>query len=231
MPAHRLTALGSAISRSDVVAFDTKGVTHFLQHTALSAHEYESVKAGDEIGVNHMGPPLERDGQCRVDVSGTAELNDDELNQIALFIDELEDERQAQVLRQRSDIDKYPDYIVHPHTDYSPDGSYRRFSCTGYVVEAYAEAGIDLIDIDAVPPVDLQMIYRAFPALERVEANPPLRKRSGIRSRHDLGLAGDGPWRVLLPGYVLHSLARDADAIRRDPYSPTSGDECFPRSA
>jgi hypothetical protein len=229
MPAKRLTEQGSAIGRSDVVAFDTDGVPHFLRHTALAADGHHSVAAGDSVRVNHMGPPLERDGQCSVHVSGTAELNDDELNQIELFIDELHGEQRAQVQRRRTGGDRFPDYTVHPHADYSPDGSFRRFSCAGYVVEAYRDAGIDLIDIDAVPAIDLQMIYRAYPDLERVEANPPLRSRMGIRSHEDLGLAGDGPWPVLLPGYVLHSLARNTDAIREEPYSPNAGDECFPR--
>lgn len=230
MPAQRLTAQGSPISRSDVVAFDAEGVRYFLRHTALASHGHQSVTTGDNVSVNHMGPPLERDGQCRVDASGTAELNDNELNAIELFIDEHDLERQAQMERQRSEGDKFPEYIIHPHTDYSPDGSFRRFSCTGYVVEAYGNdgAGIDLIDIAAVPEVDLRMIYRANPDLERLEANPPLRKRMGIRSRQDLGLKGDGPWPVLLPGYVLHSLARNTDAIREEPYSPNAGDECFP---
>jgi len=228
MPAHRLTELGSAISRSDVVAFDAKGARHFLQHTALAARDYQSVKAGDDVSVNHMGPPLERDGQSVVDVSGTDELNDDELNQIDLFIDELHGEQQAQMQRKGSKRDMFPDYIVHPHTDYSPDGSFRRFSCTGYVVEAYAEAGIDLIDIGSVPPANLQTLTRAYPDLERLAR---LRRRDGVPSRQDLGLEGEWPWPVLLPGYLLHSLARDTDAIREESYFPIAGDECFPRQA
>lgn len=229
MPAKRLTERGSAIGRSDVVASDTDGVPHFLRHAALAADGRHSVAAGDSVRVNHMGPPLERGKECRVDASGTAELNDDELNQIELFIDELHGEQQAQVQRRRTGGDSFPDYIVHPHTDYSPDGSFRRFSCAGFVLEAYRDAGIDLIDIDAVPEVDLQMIYRAYPELERLESDPQLRQRARMRSRQELGLNGDGPWPVLLPGYVLHSLARNTGAIRGGPYSPNAGDECFPR--
>lgn len=231
MPAQRLTVRGSAISRSDVVAFDAEDVRNFLRHTALASDGHQSVTTGDNVSVNHMGPPLERDGQCRVDATGSAELNDDELNAIELFIDEHHGEQQAQMERQRSQGDRFPDYIVHPHTDYSPDGSFRRFSCTGYVVEAYRDAGIDLIEIAAVPAIDLQMIYLAYPDLPRLEANPQLRQRAGVRSRQDLGLAGDGPWPVLLPGYLLHSLARDAGPVRQGAYSPAPGDECFPRKA
>ena len=41
-------------------------------------------------------------------------------------------------------------------------------------------------------------------------------------------IPGDGPWPVVLAGYVLNSLNRDEDEIRSAPYNATAGDEFFP---
>lgn len=224
MPAHRLTDGGSSIARSDIVGADAKGSKHLLRHISLAAKSYESVRSGDSIDVNHMGPPLERNCSSVVHAQGTAELNDDELNQIELFIDEHLNEQEAQARR------KFANYIVHPHADYSPDQSFRRFSCAGYVVEAYAEAGINVIDLKAdLPSIYLDTLFTVNEDLRRIERNPQLRQRSGAPSLEELGLEGDEPWPVLLPGYVFHSLARDAAEIRQVPYRAIEGDEKFPR--
>ncbi len=224
MPAHRLSDAGTPIRRFDVVGRDAITVYHFIRHVALSARDIEGVSSGNCIGVNHMGPPLERDHALPVDVHATAELTDDDLNQIELFIDELHNEQEAQ--RRRD----FGNYVIHPHTVLSPDGSFRRFSCVGYVVEAYAEAGIDLIDTTGeLPQVDLATLFNAYSELQRLEQNPRLRGRYPAPDREELGLSGDGPWAVLLPGYIFHSMARQADEIRSTPYQPVHGDERFPR--
>jgi hypothetical protein len=38
--------------------------------------------------------------------------------------------------------------------------------------------------------------------------------------RESFGLEGDGGWPVLLCGYLFHALDREADVIRREPYTP-----------
>jgi hypothetical protein len=50
---------------------------------------------------------------------------------------------------------------------------------------------------------------------------------AGIIAADTLGLKGAGPWPVLLCGYLFHSLARTADEIREQPYSPTIDDRFF----
>ncbi|GAB4187107.1 MAG: hypothetical protein Kow00105_01680 [Phycisphaeraceae bacterium] len=166
-----------------------------------------------------MGPPLERNHNLEVHVYAYAKLDDDELKQIELFIDEHNNEQEAQKLRE------FDSYIVHPHTKLSPDGSYRLFSCAGFVLEAYREAGIDLIDMTGVlPSVDLQILKVAYPEIQNS------RSRLRISVLEKLGLRGNGPWPVLLPGYIFHSMARAEDVIRSTPYRPTIGDEEFPRA-
>lgn len=222
MPATRLSSQQVEIRRSDVVGQDG-GTAHFVGHVALAAENYSAVKVGTKVHVNHMGPPLERDGEVEVHTCGTAELDDDELNQIELFVDEHFNEQRAEIKR------GYDQYVIHPHAAYSDDMSFRRFSCAGYVLEAYADAGISLIDLIAsLPDVDLGTLFMAYPSLERVENNSALRQRLGL-SRQDCGLNGDGPWPVLLPAYIFHSMERDVGAIRTQSYRVRKGDELFPR--
>lgn len=118
MPAERLTAEGMFVSQSDVVGRDAQSGACFIRHAALSTASCDSVKSGDSINVNHMGPPLEREHEMPVDVHATAELTDDELNQIELFIDEHLEEQESQGRRDSSN------YIVHPHTSLSEDGAF-----------------------------------------------------------------------------------------------------------
>jgi hypothetical protein len=48
------------------------------------------------------------------------------------------------------------------------------------------------------------------------------------RLREHLGIPGDGPWPVVLAGYVLHALNRTKEDVRRRPYSPSRNDATFP---
>ena len=36
-----------------------------------------------------------------------------------------------------------------------------------------------------------------------------------------LGLLGDGPWPVVMPGYIMNAFKRRADEIRSESFSPT----------
>jgi hypothetical protein len=93
-------------------------------------------------------------------------------------------------------------YTVRPaaQVDRAENGTCigRRFSCAGFVERCYAEgAGISLIASEAtLPEVDLQALVDIWPM-----AQSPARGR--------FGLTGDGPWRVLLPAYLLHALGRE----------------------
>ena len=72
------------------------------------------------------------------------------------------------------------------------------------------------IDEETLPEVPRQTLEAAYPVFLD---NPDRRER--------LGLQGDGPWRVVLAGYLLHALDRTGDEIRAEPYVAKSGDEFF----
>ena len=171
----------------------------------------------------HMGPPLRVDTQdaaSRIQVRGTASLTTEERLQISVFVDELTSEREAEAARNS------PRYIVCPHA-ICPDERipYWRFSCAGFTIEAYRDAGIDLLDTrdTALPFASIEMLCTAYP--------DQARNLNHERMRSILGLIGQGPWPVVLAGYVVNALARDADSIRKSPYVAVKGDEFFPPRA
>ena len=46
--------------------------------------------------------------------------------------------------------------------------------------------------------------------------------------RETLGLAGAGPWPIVLAGYLLNAMMRLEAEIRDGPYRPQPGDEYYP---
>ena len=218
MSATRLGANPIAIRRFDVIGEDGTG-EDVIRHVGLAAEASDGIHANTMVLVHHMGPPLARDGEMHAHVRGQLELTDDEQNQIKVFVDEHAPEGQAEertgALRR---------YVVRPHADWlrEEDGTpvCRRFSCAGFVIEAYAEADLPLVVTDegSLPPVSRDALTPIYPQLRD---HPAVARK--------VGLGGDGPWPVVMPGYIFHSLARDEDTIRREPHTPVAGNEKFPR--
>lgn len=221
MPSHRVVETSPVpIRQFDVVGSDSTGTARFVRHVALAADAHVAYDASSPLRVLHMGPPLESAGECVANCVGSVTLSVDEQQQIGIFFAELASEYQA---AQVSDLRQY---VVVPHVDElrREDQTIvcRRFSCAGFVIEAYREAKIDLLATDTMtlPPVSLDTIRAQYPDLA-----PRLDNR---RLRAVLGIAGDGPWSVVLAGYVLNSLDRLDAAIRTTPYRAMAGDEFFP---
>ncbi len=210
----------------DALGQDADDVATFVCHIGLAISALEVKDQKDQCVVLakmvEMCPPLvvpqaddvpdpELD---RVDVVGSIELTGAEVKQIAIFIEETAKELESIVPRQQ--------YIVHPHfRDRTGVDTVRRYSCAGYVQQAYEYADIDLLDLTECPGVELQTILVAYPDSRKELENP--------RARAFVGLRGPGPWPVLLPGYIFHAMARDPQQYRQEPYKPKAGDECFPR--
>jgi hypothetical protein len=114
-------------------------------------------------------------------------------------------------------------YCIRPHASplYEDDGRYARtrFSCAGFVLEAYNKARIRLLDVNALPMVEMGVLALAYPQTRLIG--------SGRISADALGLGGSGPWPVLLCGYLFHALKRDVDVIRHQPYAPSTADRYF----
>ena len=192
--------------------------------TSLWRDDHAGYSSVALLPVVHMQPPLQRLGQCHANCVGAAGLTADEQLQIGVFADEVELEYAA--VHQGK---PWQQYVISPHVaeERRDDQTvvFRRFSCAGFVVEAYREAGVDVLrtDDDRLPAVSLDELKTQYPAFAESLASSRLRQK--------LGIPGDGPWRVVLAGYVLNALARSEDEIRSEPDSASAGDGFFPPRA
>ncbi len=229
MPAWRLDKTTRQVRKFDVGASD--GVeAHFVRHVLLCDVDDPASVNGDSGAIQsvHMGPPL-KESTAQIDVLGTAELDADgvgkgERRQIKTFIDDRWLERGAQKTR----LEKMnrlqqlkAEYVIHPSAR-EPDSNYPlwRFNCSGFVLHAYLEANIELIDEEQVPSVALGFLKDAFPWARKRLEDPEFRKEMGIDTGEQ--------WPVVMAGYVINSLNRPSNVIRQAPYVPRSGDRYFP---
>jgi len=211
----------------DVVGKDGKE-TGFIEHTGLADtfgnHEVRGTSVFD------MGPPLHGQiysSRMQANVVGSASLSDDEVRKMQTFVDKHAGEHSSFSQLSRSElIQAAPQmYCIYPHASRlcEADGRYvrTRFSCAGFVFEAYKKARIALLKLDSLPEVGEDVIRSAYgTAMSLMESR-------GI-SLAILGLDGDsGAWPVLLCGYLIHALDRDANVIREQPYTPDIADRYF----
>lgn len=219
MPARTLTDEPTTIHPFDVLG-QTDGTSHLMVH-ALLCNETDSrtdVTKQSEINCSHMGPPLgQRSISC--DAVGSAELNDTHRRKIKLFVDDRLLERAAEKKRGRLH-GLLAEYRIHPPaTRPSQEFPLWRFSCVGYVLEAYKAAGIRLLGAP-LPFRTLDELKQLYPHHARRLDDSDIRTHLGI---------GEGDrWAVALVGYVLNSLSRAVDQIHSDEYIPQPGDEYFP---
>jgi len=91
------------------------------------------------------------------------------------------------------------------------------FSCAGFVAAAYEHgAAIRLVDQEQLPPLSYAQASHIW-----AHSNERVFARFAAR----FGLSGPGPWPVLLPGHLIHALARGRAAL---PYRPRATDIAFP---
>ena len=215
MPAVRLTPAALKFGRFDVMGFDAEAPPKFVRHVGLASDAGETAVDGPAVELLEMGPPLGK-GIEKPQCAGHVPLTVEEENRINLFVEEQVLEHQAAQLR------RWKGYIVHPHVKphEADDGTviYHLYSCAGFVVEAYRATEIDVVvtENENLPLISLKSL---LPAYEGIENHPDLRA--------EFGIPGDGPWPVLMPGYVLRALARPTEEIRNVPYQPLAGDELF----
>ncbi len=218
MPSRRVIGLQVTLDRFDVVGTDGDQVG-FIRHAGLAAHEGEHDR--EAVAVYEMAPPLRAPGKTPVDSCGTAGLTDDEARKIQVFIDLHANEHEAIKGLSRDNLPRC--YTVLPHATpfREDDGRFTRmrFSCAGFVIEAFRKARITLVVDEALPSVDLDLIKRAYSDYARFLDVEDFRE--------SMGLSGSGPWPVMFCGYLFQALNQAPAAIRQAPYSPKRGDEIF----
>lgn len=209
MPAHRLERKSVFVSRFDVVGKESSedSARGFVIHVGLA-------REGGHLGPYGvtMSPPFQSSDEMCLNLVGSVSLTADEEKEIEDFLHMVENECAG--------VSKRNQYIVHPHSEERKraDGTilFRRFSCAGLVVEAYRWTEIDLVVTDpaSLPEVYADQLHAVYPFVEDSR-------------RSTFGLQGDGPWPIVLPGYVLQALNRPVEEIRASPYRPRAGDERF----
>ena len=184
-----------------------------------------------------MGPPLAAGPEFDhisfqkrsfiADIVADVDLTVDERDGIANWLAGVEKENRGHEFK------LFEPYVIHPHMDWvtAPETQRRirrRFSCSGFVFEAYAAGNIRLVDVEgALPSVSENEVASAYPVFLQLELKPEaIRQRLGFGGREQLGLTSKGPWKLLLPGYLFHATARaSSDDPRPFPYTPTSSAE------
>jgi hypothetical protein len=192
----------------------------FICHTGLAAKNGEQDQA--TVEVSDMGPPLNVAGQMKADTVSMAELTVDEIRKIKTCIEKHHSEHQATQQLTRNSIPQV--YCIFPHSVplRGRDGRYPRvrFNCSGFIFDAYKQVGIVLLDNETMPEIDLNQIKMAYPRYATLLSHD--------RFRESMGLVGDGPWRVMLCGYLVNSMNRDVASIRAQPFAAQRGHEMFP---
>ena len=223
-----------------VVGMYVKDRRPFVQHAALLAKDTQ-LSGEAPVAVHHMGPPMEQDDQCLCHLGqrgaqeemilchlvGQVNLTLEEQEAIATWI--------ASVATQYTPvrIKPFQQYSIAPHMKWVIAETGRplrqRFSCVGYVVEAYLAAGIALIDQSSLPLAEQAELALAYPQLQRIAEEPRLGKHLGYIDLADLGLTGEGPWPVLLAGHVFHATRQQEEMNRRPdtPFQPTLNTQAY----
>jgi hypothetical protein len=213
----------------------TRAANNQVSHVAVLSVT-QRLRLGDSALVCDQQPPLRLsieenttdDLLPNCSVASHFELSDDEVQSGLAWIQHLE----LQVGRDN----RHPKntYCIAPpfSREFDPStGSEirRRFSCVGFVLELYrAGVGrpIPLVTRRRLPRVSSRLLLQVWPDLERITTGPRIKQR--LRELHDrgfkLGIGGKGPWRIVLPGYLVRAMASEDS-----PFLPASVQQgCLP---
>jgi hypothetical protein len=204
MPVSRLGRVTSP-RHAILAVFNREGVSH----VGLLAAPAE-VDGGAKALTNHMGPPLALPGEMLAHAVGWL---DTWTEQDCIVLDVWLRELETQISIDPQSVT----YVAAPSVVRDEGGTERpvslKFSCAGFVAEAYREGvGVRLVVDDAeLPEVDRATLERVW---------DPRTVRIGAR----YGLGGDGPWRVLLPGYLLRAVTRPRVELPFRPMTPADAE-------
>ena len=197
----------------------------FVKHAALLKADTALLFGAEDVLVWHIGPPLVAGAKT---TAAAAEKEQDNrpycwiyqsrcrsiFEGIETWLTDV-DKEDRPVGHSRTEL--LAQYRVSPPIHWVPAENgiplYRQFSCVGFVMDCYRFIGVNLIDdsrADNLPEVTIDIIVAAY---------GPIARKADYRTR--FGIPGPGPWRIVLAGYIFHSLNRDPDVIRQTPYVPS----------
>lgn len=227
----------TSCSRFTIIGTYAEDFVGFLKHAALLKNP-ASVSLDDSVDVWHTGPPIVSGPEAEAQFGGMqtvahtiadCKLRPSECDAIVNFLASVDKyHRTASVLPLQQ-------YVIVPHHQWVVASETsrricRRFSCAGFVIEAFVSAGIQLIDVDNLPLASREEVEFAFPDFRRLEeASTRIQERVGFHGMEDFGITGDGPWPIALPGYLFHACDRGEIAGAFTTYTVPSVDRArFP---
>ena len=197
----------------------------FVKHAALLKEDTALLFGAENILVWHIGPPLvagtktsssavDKNRKTIIHLVGFVDLDADDIEGIETWLTDVDKEDRPLGVKL---TELFAQYRVSPpiHWVLAENGTplYRQFSCVGFVMDCYRSIAINLIDDsrpENLPEVTLDMVVAAYGSGARRE-----------EYRDKFGIPGPGPWRIVLAGYLFHSLNRAPDVIRQTPYVPS----------
>lgn len=235
MPAQALTGEFHAKALAVVATF-RNGTS--VRHVGLLI-DSANLSPGCNASIYDMGPPLHVESPGGTAIAHAVGWVDGMTTSQYLGMEDWLQDKKTWLAKQpmlgSSPWEYYRDYTVHPAAVLLEDEHTKiqihRFSCAGFVERCYAEgAQLVLVDHDALPCISFEELRGIWPEIaafkdKRWAARLKLSPEEAQERAVQCGLEGDGPWPILLPGHLLHSLAR-ADVSH--PYRPGPTDSCFP---
>lgn len=215
MPSMRLNdVIPHACSAGDVVGVHASGPglnPAAVDHVALVV-QTKSLKYGDPIDARGMGP-AERPhvvGPCDAHVVGQLPtLSALDRNALEAWVRDL----RTRVAPLRYKVDP-PFEVIIDRTTSKP--KWVLCSCVGLLVEAFRQ-------VLGSAPLDPRAAGMAYPATSLATLQTIFNSKF-LSGRSKAGLPGSGPWRVVLPGHILHAFAYGTNTW---PYIPNATDHLF----
>ena len=211
--AFKLTKTRVECTQYAIVGKYASGSRDFVAHAALLKVTCD-VSVDKLMGVWECGPPIVGtenmegrfgENKCIVSVVADLRLVPTERDAVANFLQGVEKQYRSR------NILPFQQYKLIPHADWviAPETGRRirrRFSCCGFVIEAYADAGIVLLDTYNLPAAELRDVEAAYPSLIRLTNCPEkIQRKFGFLGLDDIGLGKNAPWQLALPGYLFHA--------------------------
>lgn len=202
----------------------------WVQHAALLRVGCK-LKRGDSAHLCHMNPPLELgprfphhypayDNPSEIHIVASISLTKDEIDAIDTRMAHLST-RTPTLFAGIKPLDQYvmcPPMRQTARDTNTGNRKFTQYSCVGFVLECYLGAKIDLLDWQS-PDYPVTRLPELKDIYDFIVANDQVRQK--------IGLNGNGPWRVPLPGHLLHGLTRSSDEVRQKPYLPRATEESY----